>query len=169
MVPLAAITHLTADRLRIRIASRRGDPTYFAVTEEKLSEAFAGLSATGNALTGTILITGERLDIDAIVDFSRSKKLFIVKSISANAPSMALSVTAPLHSANRRIEQMSGGRIDLPGAMFFALLGFGIIELIRGNWRTPPWYTALWYAFGLYSKSLIDSSVDIDAMDPDGE
>jgi hypothetical protein len=169
MAPLAAITHLTADRLRIRIASRRGEWTYFAVTEKKLSEAFTDFSVMGNALTGTIFITGEHLNIDAILDFSRSNKLFVVKSIPAKAHSMALSVTAPLHSANRRIQQVTSGRIDLPGAVFVALLGFGIIELIRGNWRTPPWYTALWYAFGLYSKSLTDPSVHIDAMDPDGD
>jgi hypothetical protein len=169
MAPLAVITHKTAHRLRIRIASRRGESTYFAVTEDKLRDAFADLSVTGNALTGTILLTGKPLDVDAVVDFGRSKKLFVVKSIPANGPPMALSVAAPLHSANRRIQQVTGGRVDLSGAVFVALLGFGITELIRGNWRTPPWYTALWYAFGLYSKSLIDQSIDIDAMDPDGD
>jgi hypothetical protein len=169
MVPLAVIAHKTAHRLRIRIASRRGESSYFAATEDKLREAFADLSVTGNALTGTILLTGKPLDVDAVVDFGRSKKLFAIQTIPANGPSMARSVAAPLHSVNRRIQQVTSGRVDLPGAVFIALLGFGVVELIRGNWRTPPWYTALWYAFGLYSKSFIDQSVDIDAMDPDGD
>jgi hypothetical protein len=84
------------------------------------------------------------------------KKLFEVAAVEKAERAMALSVTAPLHSANRQIRQVTGGRVDLPGAVFLALLVFGAVELLRGNWRTPPWYTAFWYAFGLYSKSLID-------------
>jgi hypothetical protein len=47
---------------------------------------------------------------------------------------------------------------DLTSALFAALVIFGISELIRGHWKTPPWYTAFWYAFGGYSKVLLDQA-----------
>jgi hypothetical protein len=156
MVPQATVAHRSAKRLRLRIASRRRDASFFDSLHEKMTPAFPSLSVQVNAVTASVLLVGDAVVFDEVAAFGRSKKLFEVAAVEKAERAMALSVTAPLHSANRQIRQVTGGRVDLPGAVFLALLVFGAVELLRGNWRTPPWYTAFWYAFGLYSKSLID-------------
>jgi hypothetical protein len=142
--------------MRFRIASRRGDLSFFVRLEKKLTAAFPAWTVQANALTGSMLAMGETLTIETIKDFGHKEKLFDIEADMPTSRPMALSVAAPLQSANRRIQEVTSGRVDLPGAVCVALLVFGIIEIIRGNWRTPPWYTALWYAFGIYSKSMID-------------
>ena len=169
MTPVAVITHNTEDRIRLRMASCRGDRPFFDAMAEKVSAAFPSWSVQVNALTGSMLVCGKDLATEQLIDFGRSKGLFETETTPAIGRSMALSVTEPLHSADAQIKALTGNRIDLPGAVFVALLIFGIIELIRGNWRTPPWYTAFWYAFGLYSKSLIDAPYGAAAVDIDGE
>jgi hypothetical protein len=186
MVPQATVAHRSAKRLRLRIASRRRDASFFDSLHEKMTPAFPSLSVQVNAVTASVLLVGDAVVFDEVAAFGRSKKLFEVAAVEKAERAMALSVTAPLHSANRQIRQVTGWicpgrcfwrcwcsarsscfaatgarrrgipRVDLPGAVFLALLVFGAVELLRGNWRTPPWYTAFWYAFGLYSKSLID-------------
>jgi len=37
-----------------------------------------------------------------------------------------------------------------------SLLGLGLYQILRGNFRAPPWYTAFWYALGIFTKSLSD-------------
>jgi len=64
-------------------------------------------------------------------------------------------------SLNQKIQQVTSGRLNLTNGIFLALVIFGVSELIRGNWKTPPWYTAFWYAFGVYSKTLFDQSVSL--------
>jgi hypothetical protein len=65
-------------------------------------------------------------------------------------------IVDPVRDANRSIHVLSGGVVDLPGIIFLLLLASGLWELAIGNFKRPPWYTALWYAFGLFSKTLFD-------------
>jgi hypothetical protein len=158
MMPLAVVSHLTDKRMRLKISSRRGDASFFDLLNNKITVAFPSLTVQANAITGSLLLAGAPVDPDGITDFGRAEKLFeVVSEPSKNA--MALSIPTSMQAANHRIRQMAGGRVDLPGALFISLVIFGAIELIRGNWRTPPWYTAFWYAFGLYSKSLLEHPV----------
>ncbi len=167
MVPQAVVAHKSAERMRLKIGSRRGDRPYFERLGQAAADAFPALSVQVNAVTGSLLLAGDCIVFDDVADLGRSKALFELAPLKNAQRSMALSFTAPLHAANHQIMQLSSGRVDLPGAVFFALLVFGAAELLRGNWRTPPWYTAFWYAFGLYSKSLIDSPAD--ALDFEGD
>lgn len=169
MIPVARITHRTPDRMRLKVVPRRGDLPFFDAMAEKVSTAFPDWAVEVNALTGSMLVSGEGLTPQKLTEFGRGEGLFEMETAVDAKHSLALSVTEPLHSADRQIKELTGGRIDLPGAIFVFLLFFGIIELIRGNWRTPPWYTAFWYAFGLYSKTLIDAPHGAVAIDPDGD
>jgi hypothetical protein len=169
MTPLANIAHHSSGRLRLRVCERRGDRSYFDTLSDKLATAFKACSVAVNPATGSVLLTGESIELQQIVDYGRKENLFAIDANNTALYPMGVSITAPLKTANRQLRQISGGRLDLPGTVFLALMVFGIIELIRGNWKMPPWYTAFWYAFGLYSKSLIDPSEDLGGLDPSGE
>ncbi len=169
MMPIALVTHKTRNRIRLRIPSRRRDGFYFDALARRLSSDLPDWAVDVNILTGSVLIKGEALEIDPLIQLGRKHHLFSIESDIQQNRSVALSVTAPLHSADRQIKQVTGGRIDLTGAIFISLLVYGIIELIRGNWRSPPWYTAFWYAFGLYSKSWVDNHIGAVHVDPDGD
>jgi hypothetical protein len=35
----------------------------------------------------------------------------------------------------------------------------GVYQILRGQFRTPPWYTAFWYAFGLLTMFVVKKSI----------
>jgi hypothetical protein len=158
MLPRAAIAHRTTNRLRMRINARRDDEAFFVVAGEKLGQAFARAVTQVNARTGSILISGTLPDIASLAVWARNEGLFALDTEHPKPQQLAMEVASPLRSADRAVRQWSGGRLDMPGALFAALLLHGVIELVRGNWKTPPWYTAFWYAFGLYSTALFDQN-----------
>lgn len=165
MSPLAQIAHSSTHRLRLKIAKGGRDPSYFSGLKKKLEQAFTTCKVQANPLTGSIIVTGDAVDAKAVSEFGRSNALFRVESGEAKSTAMAVSIIAPLRNADRNLKMATDGRMDLPGAVFVALVIFGIIEIVRGNWRSPPWYTAFWYAFGLYSKTLFDQVASMEDVD----
>lgn len=165
MVPFAQIVFSCPNRLRLKIAGRRGDQTYFGSTANKLASAFAHSNVRANALTGSIVLSGDGMDARAVADFGRTQGLFDVQTAKPEPRLLASSIISPLQAVNRNVKVATDGRLDMPGSVFFALLLFGIVELVRGNWKSPPWYTAFWYAFGLYSKSLFDEAAALKTAD----
>jgi hypothetical protein len=169
MMPMAVVSHFTKTRVRLKMPARRGNASYFDLLDHKITVAFPSTAVQVTPMTGSLLLTGDAVNLDEIADFGRTEKLFNVASRSSDDNAMALSIPASLQSANRRIQKISAGRVDLSGALFISLVIVGAVELMRGKWRTPPWYTAFWYAFGLYSKSLLDDPLDGPAFDMDGD
>lgn len=156
-LPAARIGHQSPGRIRFKLNDQRGDGEYFSSLEAELKSEFGGLSITTNPATGSLLITGESIDLEAFEDYGRKRSLFRLKRSGAGLP-LAQRVAAPILSIDDKMNKISGGSLDMPGAIFLSALLFGLYELARGNFRTPPWYTAFWYAFGVYSKSYFDRS-----------
>lgn len=169
MVPFARIVHSSPCRLRLKIAGRRGDRPFFAETAKKLASAFTQSNVQVNALTGSIILSGDGsgdgMDAKDVVDFGRGQGLFQVQAGETERRSLLDSIILPVQAMDRNVKAATSGRMDLPGTLFVALLLFGIVELIKGNFRSPPWYTAFWYAFGLYSKVLFDQVATLNAVD----
>jgi hypothetical protein len=111
-----------------------------------------------NPLTGSVIMTGIAIDQKKVMAFAEEEKLFTAVQPELTSKTLPQTAAAPLAGFSDMIRQFSNGMLDLPGAIFLSLLAYGIVELARGNFSRPPWYTALWYAFGLFSKSLIDQS-----------
>jgi hypothetical protein len=157
-LPRASICHQTAERLRIRIASRKGDEGYFAKAVKGLSGLRKFQNLTANPFTGSLLFIGENIDAAEIAEYARERELFhMITAGSPNLPLM-LSLVQPVTSIDRSLRKITGGKIDLTSGIFFALLGAGIYQLARGRFSTPPWYTAFWYAFGLFSMYVIEKA-----------
>ena len=157
-LPEAFISHQSADRLRIKVASRKGDAEYFTNVVKSLSGLRKFKHLAANPLTWSVLCVDNKLDIEEIAAHAREHKLFELKiGESADLPVMH-SIVQPVASIDQSLRTITGGKIDLPSGIFFALIGTGIYQLARGRFIVPPWYTAFWYAFGLVSMYVIEKA-----------
>jgi hypothetical protein len=157
-LPQASMCHQSADRLRIKVASRKGDAGYFTNVVKSLSGLRKLKDLAANPLTGSVLFIGGDLDAGEIAAYASEHKLF--QLITNEPPSLPVmhSIVQPVASIDRSLRTITGGKIDLPSGIFFALLGTGIYQLARGRFIIPPWYTAFWYAFGLVSMYVIEKA-----------
>jgi hypothetical protein len=159
MLPKAEMPSYQPKRLRLRIPSKRGDHTFFENLMQRWQSEFPATELACNLITGSLLVTGVAPDADTIAEFGRRQALFECKPAVSKTRTWIGGVETAMLSLNRKILRGSGGSMDLTSALFAALVIFGISELIRGNFKSPPWYTAFWYAFGVYSKALLDLAV----------
>jgi hypothetical protein len=156
MLPQAIVSHRTAERLRIKIPSRKRDGAYFSTVKQSLDRDLKYRLIQVNALTGSVLIVDPGVDQEAVADRAAREGLFTLDHPPAPVQPLGRTIFAPLLEVNRKISGFTDGAVDFPGLVFLALCGFGIYEILRGNIRPPPWYTAFWYAFGIFTKSMVD-------------
>jgi len=156
MLPEAYIIHKTSKRLRIKIPLQKGNADYFLHAHEKFSayQKFASLKT--NALTGSLLITDEKLDSEAIKEFAEANKLFTLQTAKHATTPLSIKLVKPVGDLSSYIKRSSGGELDLPGLAFILLLGVGLYQVVKGNFTSPPWYTAFWYAMGVFTKFFVD-------------
>jgi hypothetical protein len=155
-LPGAFICHQSAHRLRFRIAARRGDAEYFDNLKQTLSrfQKFAKLEV--NALTGSVLIVDEHIVVDDIADYAAARQLFALNDPGNSRSPMTTQLVSHLENINTGVRRLTSGEMDIAGILLLFLLISGLTELLRGNIRMPPWYTAFWYAFGVFTKSILD-------------
>jgi hypothetical protein len=154
----AYVEHQIEKRIRIRIPSRRGDVSYFEDLRSKFSrlEKFERIQI--NPLTGSVLITHDDIDLKGIADYAEEKGIFSLDPDGPPSAPLARQVVNPVEKISNFLNQITDGEVDLAGLIFVSLLAFGIFEILRGRFTTPPWYTAFWYAFGVFTKSLVDQA-----------
>jgi hypothetical protein len=157
-LPVAHIGHRTADRLRIRIPSRKGDDAYFREVVSVLSKDGGFGSLDVNPRTASVLIKGPQTDWENILSAGERYALFDLEEAAPKAKPLSQKIAAPFRDLGRSIDRFSGGEVDLAGAVFLGLIGWGVVQLARGNFVSPPWYVAFWYALGIFTKSLVDKT-----------
>jgi hypothetical protein len=158
MLPEAKVSHQSAKRLRIKIPSKKGDGNYFQRLGEKLVKYKDFEVLQLNPLTGSVLFIDEGLDVDGIEAYAGENGLFDLRRTALPSVPLSRRIAEPLGDTSAFLSRTTGGFLDLPGAAFLLLLGVGLVEIVRGNFRTPPWYTAFWYAFGVFTKSIVDKA-----------
>lgn len=158
MLPEAKVSHHSSKRLRIRIPSRKGDWNYFKRIGDSLVKYQDFDVLQLNPVTGSVLFIDERLDVDGLEAYAEDHRLFDLKREGLGTVPLSRRIAEPLSGADTFLSRTTGGFLDLPGAAFLLLLGVGLFEIVRGNFRTPPWYTAFWYAFGVFTKSIMDKA-----------
>jgi hypothetical protein len=140
----------------------RGNKAFFSRVEEKLS-SFPGTSRIElNPATGSLLFLGRAVDLKTISRVAQKEGLFTLRVPEQRPVSLPQRIAAPLGGLSSKVRHLTGGHLDLPGLAFLSLLGVGLLQILRGDLRSPPWYTAFWYAFGVFSKSLADMMADDD-------
>lgn len=158
MLPEAHVSHQSAKRLRIKIPSHKGDWDYFQSLGKKLVKYQDFDVLQLNPVTGSVLLLDERLDVAGIEAYASENGLFDLRRAATRAVPLSRRIAEPLSDTSSFLSRTTGGFLDLPGAAFLLLLGVGLYEIVRGNFRTPPWYTAFWYAFGVFTKCIVDKA-----------
>lgn len=159
-LPKAKVLHSSPGRIRIKVPEKRKDHPYFMALAEALSMMEEVESLEVNPLTGSALLTGGGLSLDRLVEFGAKEGLFLLEKQEETALTPAQAAVQPLKRLNEKVRSFVGNDVDLPTIGFLLLLTTGIYQLLRGNFRAPPWYTAFWYAFGVFSKELVSPSKD---------
>lgn len=157
MLPQSYVTHLTLNRLRLRIPQKRGDAIYFQMLEHKIRQLRNIEQVQASPLTGSLLIMADKMKINNILSFAESEKLFALPQSKAKSLPLSRRLVEPMANFSNSMKRFSDGYIDLPGLFFILLLGGGIYEILKGKFVTPPWYTFFWYAFGVFTKTVVDS------------
>jgi hypothetical protein len=161
MLPQAFIVHqVERKRVRVKIPHRKGDASFFAGLSDSLKKFQGGVVSTVNPLTGSVLVTGDPLDLTELAEFAESEKLFSLRMEGVPSAPLAQKVVAPISGADSLVREITRGSLNLPETLFISLLAFGLFEIARGNFRSPPWYTAFWYAFGILTKSMVDRAAE---------
>ena len=157
-LPAALVGHRTAERIRLKIPSRKGEPEYFSAVREALVKSLPSVDLDVNPATGSVLMKGAGMDEAAIALIGEKHALFSLEARPSGNDSLSKRIAAPFRDLSRSVDQFSGGQLDLPGMAFLALIGVGVYQIARGNITAPPWYSAFWYALGLFTKHIVDKA-----------
>jgi hypothetical protein len=156
-LPQARLCHFSPGRLRIRIPQKRGDGAFFQRAQEALAGRFGSAGVAVNPVTASLLVADARVSPQAVAAFSREAGLCDLDLTPGPRREGVQNIISPLRTADARLRQISGGTLDVPSGVFVALVVYGVVEILRGNFQAPPWYTAFWYAFGVFTKTLVDA------------
>jgi hypothetical protein len=143
------------------VPSRRGDFEYFRTAIEGLPQSLPNLRLSVNTATGSLLFEGDVPEPEEVADRGRTIGLFELAGAVEAVPLMAR-MLPPVRRADGALRELSGGTVDLPSAVFLALIAGGAYQILRGRLPAPPWYTAFWYAFGLLTMFVLNKGA------PDG-
>jgi hypothetical protein len=155
MTPSAVIAHASTGRLRIRIASQKGNLGALKSQGDQLAACPGILSIEVNPGTGSILLL-HQTTVHEIAEYARSRNLFsLEEQKSPRVPSAELrrNLGETFKSVDRQIQNLTGGDLDLSGFAMAALVVTGSAQILTGNAGAIPWFAAYWYAYHLYSRT----------------
>ena len=155
----AYVTHMTAERLRIKIPLRRQDADFFTALRGSLSKIEGIELVEVNPVTASVLIT-HRTTMDAILEHGRVNNLFTFRKNLPRQTTLHKTVTDSFSAMDNRIKRFTRGAVDGGGLAFLAVAGIGIYQISRGNFAAPAWYTAFWYAMNIFLKSNAENDED---------
>jgi hypothetical protein len=122
------------------------------------------LEVTTNSRTGSLVIryNPEQVDLDTLIDVSRTARLLAVDSSRDGQPPVKeqpLSLTAQrlhraFHEVDVKLSELSHGRWDLRSVVPITLGALALRQIIRdfGQLTSVPWYALAWYAFVSFWK-----------------
>jgi hypothetical protein len=146
----AFVAHASLGRLRLRIPDRKGDAAYFARLEPALASCPGVARVEGRAATGSLLIFhAPAASPSEIAAYAERQGLFAVTDRPAEPPKTLLrQVGDGMSALDRSLTEATRGVIDLPSALFVALVGLAVRQAGQGNLLGPT-STLLWAALGL--------------------
>jgi hypothetical protein len=160
-MPVAQMVHHLRHRVRFQfVGSQRRHAEYDRIVAS-LEKHLPDVAVRCSPVSGSIVVSGPTTSIEKLGPVAEKAGLFRLQAPLPAAP-LAVQMTQPVGKLSAFLERATRGNVDLPGMVFLSALLLGLYELARGNFRTPPWYTAFWYAFGVYSKSLMDRRTETD-------
>lgn len=152
MPPEAHIAHRTAHRLRIRIPAKKGDADYFSGLRAVLLEGGRAEHVEVNPLTASVLIVSPG-GVDEFADPAAWGEWYTLRPSTPKARPLSSRVVQGFRAVDARIEEMTGGELDIPSVALLGLICSGIYQISIGNFAAPAWYTAFWYAASIAAKT----------------
>ena len=155
-IPEAFVSHQTPGRVRIKIPSKKENESYFSGLRKAFSQLEGLESVRLNPVTSSALFVGSNVDAAWVARHGEKTGIFrLIEKIPQGAV-LPRQIIEPLRSLNKSFGKLTSGEIDFAGILFLTLLVVGALQILRGHFKSMPWYTAYWYAFGIF-RSLIDS------------
>jgi len=156
MAPLARVAHALPGRKRIRIDGKRGDIAYFAMLEKKLAECPGVGTVTTDPRTGTALVS-HTADDSVLWGYIAEHELFQFGKNETSVPTPARSsIAGGIRVAEHRSYAKSGKKPDIRRLIFLAMMGMGVVQVIRGNIAIPA-IAAFWYAYCIFPGMSCDN------------
>ncbi|MGH7100527.1 MAG: HMA2 domain-containing protein [Stellaceae bacterium] len=150
-LPEARIAHATANRVRLKVPTRRHDHAYFQNVAERLRTCRAIERVAVNPATASILVhfsDPARLWREAM----NGNDLFriVPGPLSAGArsepdPPLLTQLQDTLAATDGSLRRWTGGSLDLRTTVFATLFVAGVQQFAQGNVAAPA-ATLLWYA-----------------------
>ncbi len=166
MLPDAHISHLTSQRMRIKIPSKKGDAAYFSSLKDQFSK-YQGIEMLEvNAVTGSVLFL-HNLSVKDIAGYAQNNNIFSLKRLNHSPSRVSEGITESFKEIDKKVRGITGEDMDTGTLAFLALLGTGIYQIGRGNFMAIPWYTAFWYAFNIFLKSQSGKGREGEEQKPD--
>ena len=139
-------------RVRLKLPEKKGDSVYL----RRIAEEYGARQGIDQVLitpeTGSILFL-HALDKEKIIEHLGSSGLFRLEFGAAAGSDLHHDVKGCFRNVSKKVEDATGGAMNISQAAFLALLGAGIVQIGRGNMTAIPWYTAFWYALNIFLKS----------------
>ncbi len=156
MIRDAVVSHNSRGRLRIKIASLKGEEKALAEWKDQLAQCPGVSSVDISPVTGSILLI-HQTSIDAIAEYAKSKELFLLQQArqiqGRSSGNLHQNITETFKGMDEKVRNLTDGDMNLGGMAFVVLVGAGVIQILNGNAGALPWYGAFWYAFNIFLKS----------------
>ena len=156
MVAHGVVVHSSPGRLRLRVASQKGDAAALDTLAGKLKNCPGVAAVETNPLLGSILLLHETTRA-AIEDYAREGGLLQLVSPQQVKPAGPLQfrtdIRKTFREADEKVRTLSSGEMDMSGLVVTVLVGAGAIQILSGNAGALPWYGAFWYAFNIFLKT----------------
>jgi hypothetical protein len=140
----AYVTHLTPNRVRLKVPGRRRDERFFADVREQISRWPSVALVEVNPVTGSILIHAAA-NARALVANPPRSELFRFATSSQDESQPLDLVHQEILKLDRQLQEMSGRGGNLLVTVFLLFLITGIVQAWRGH-IAPPALTLFWYA-----------------------
>lgn len=142
-IPAAYIAHRTAQRVRLRVPSRRNDGAFFTRLVAALRDAPGVRELRVNPRTASVLVVGAPGTRPVhIVAAAAAQGLF---RLDEESPPVVEHMRESAERIDGGIRLMSGNQLDLRALTFAVLAGSALWQLVRGQWLAPA-ATLGWYA-----------------------
>ncbi len=151
-LPVVRVVHCMPGRVRVRISPALPSSTVGEIREH-LEHTLSCDRIQANPATGSILLQGTNLTLEAIAGAGRSQNLFRLVLPDAASPTLvSRHARRQVKRIDTGIRRLTGNSLNLSGSVFLVLIGHAMNEIIQGRLVLPSWFTALWFATTLYNR-----------------
>jgi Heavy metal associated domain 2 len=156
----AKVVHQVPGRIRVRFEPGVNVSEAVARLQETLSQYHGVLSVEPRLKSRSVVVhySAAELELQRLIEDGFSAAAIDVAEHSLEAIATVASGTAvgrgvvkAVGRANARVEQTTGGVLDLRDAFPLTLFGLGIARVLQGNLQPVPWYNLLYYGYSTFS------------------